>query len=58
MAAIVDPEHTLRLDQLADGVRRSLPAYARPLFIRILDKAPLTGKSITVDFYSTRAVFF
>lgn len=44
MAAIVDPEHTLRLDQLAEGVRRSLPAYARPLFIRILDEAPLTGK--------------
>lgn len=43
MAAIVDPERKLDIDQLAVGIRGSLPAYARPLFIRLLKELPMTG---------------
>ena len=43
MAAIVDPEHKLDMENLANGIRSSLPAYARPIFIRVLPELPLTG---------------
>jgi solute carrier family 27 fatty acid transporter 1/4 len=43
MAAIVDPEHKLDMENLANGIRSSLPAYARPVFIRVLPELPLTG---------------
>ncbi|XP_055592123.1 long-chain fatty acid transport protein 4 [Uranotaenia lowii] len=43
MAAIVDTEGKIDLDQLAAGVRGSLPAYARPLFIRVLSEVPMTA---------------
>lgn len=43
MAAIVDMDGSLDLTTLAEGVRKSLPAYARPLFLRILRDVPLTG---------------
>lgn len=43
MAAIVDPDHEIDIDQLATGIRASLPAYARPLFIRFLKELPMTG---------------
>ncbi|KAI5641228.1 AMP-binding enzyme domain-containing protein [Phthorimaea operculella] len=42
MAAIADPDRKLDIQQLAKGLRQSLPAYARPLFIRILPEPPLT----------------
>ncbi|XP_046973611.1 long-chain fatty acid transport protein 1-like [Vanessa cardui] len=43
MAAIADPEKKVDLKKLADGLKTSLPAYARPLFIRILPEPPLTA---------------
>lgn len=43
MAAIVDPNNEIDLDQLATGIRASLPAYARPIFIRVLKELPMTG---------------
>jgi len=43
MAAIVDTDNSLELVELAQGVRRSLPTYARPLFLRVLSSVPLTG---------------
>jgi solute carrier family 27 fatty acid transporter 1/4 len=43
MAAIVDPDHKLDMENLANGIRSSLPAYARPVFIRVLPELPLTG---------------
>ena len=43
MAAIFDPEQTVNLNDLAEGVKKSLPAYARPLFVRILASLPMTG---------------
>ncbi|XP_033225126.1 long-chain fatty acid transport protein 4-like [Belonocnema kinseyi] len=43
MAAIYDPDKSLNLHNLAAGVKKSLPAYARPLFIRVLAELPMTG---------------
>lgn len=43
MAAIVDPQHKLDLEQLAAGIKGSLPPYARPVFIRIMAELPMTG---------------
>lgn len=44
MAAILDKEDSLDLAQIADGLRKNLPSYARPLFIRILNHVEMTGK--------------
>ncbi|XP_024944990.1 long-chain fatty acid transport protein 4 isoform X2 [Cephus cinctus] len=43
MAAIYDPEHSLNLKELGEGVKKALPTYARPLFLRILEDLPMTG---------------
>ena len=44
MAAIVDPNGDLDFDVLAKGLAKALPAYARPIFIRILQEMSLTGE--------------
>ncbi|GLH04520.1 Luciferin 4-monooxygenase [Gryllus bimaculatus] len=43
MAAIVDEQGNLDLKKLAEGVKKNLPAYARPLFLRVLTSLPKTG---------------
>lgn len=43
MAAILDKDNTMDLNKLAEGVKKALPSYARPLFIRILSKMEMTG---------------
>ncbi|XP_073962812.1 long-chain fatty acid transport protein 1-like [Choristoneura fumiferana] len=43
MAAIADPGKKLDFSLLSKGIRSSLPAYARPLFIRVLPEPPLTA---------------
>ena len=43
MAAILDPEGSLDLKNLAQGLAKVLPTYARPLFIRVVDTIELTG---------------
>ncbi|PSN39833.1 Long-chain fatty acid transport protein 4 [Blattella germanica] len=43
MVAILDEDNTLDLSTLAQGVKRALPVYARPQFVRILRKLDLTG---------------
>ncbi|XP_034231074.1 long-chain fatty acid transport protein 4-like isoform X2 [Thrips palmi] len=43
MAAILDQEDNLDLQAIAEGVRRALPAYARPQFIRALRQVEMTG---------------
>ncbi|XP_014299292.1 long-chain fatty acid transport protein 4 [Microplitis demolitor] len=43
MAAIYDPENSLNLQELAEGLKKGLPSYARPLFVRVLSQLPLTG---------------
>lgn len=45
MAALYDPSRSVDLNKdLLEGLKRSLPIYARPIFIRILTKLDLTGK--------------
>lgn len=43
MAAIVDPDGKLDLETLAQGLKSSLPVYARPLFVRVCSDIPATG---------------
>ncbi|PSN39832.1 hypothetical protein C0J52_19191 [Blattella germanica] len=43
MAAIADPNNMLDFKSLADGLDKTLPMYARPIFIRVLGKLDMTG---------------
>ncbi|KAK3917230.1 Long-chain fatty acid transport protein 4 [Frankliniella fusca] len=43
MAAIADPERRCDLGELAAGLKGKLPAYARPVFVRVADSLPMTG---------------
>lgn len=43
MVAIADPKNEIDLNNLAEGIDKSLPVYARPLFLRILPELELTG---------------
>lgn len=43
MAAILDPDHAVDLERLAHSLQKSLPPYARPLFVRIMETLPMTG---------------
>ncbi|KAH8234138.1 hypothetical protein KR038_002176 [Drosophila bunnanda] len=43
MAAIVDPARKVDMEYLSVVLRGSLPPYARPLFIRLLDEIPRTA---------------
>lgn len=43
MAALVDPDNKIDMNKIAIGIRESLPAYARPIFIRIMPQLPMTG---------------
>ncbi|XP_071448964.1 long-chain fatty acid transport protein 1-like [Hetaerina americana] len=62
MAAIMDEDGTLDREKLAEGVKKSLPGYARPLFLRVLRELPMTGtyklkkKDLQIDGYNPRLV--
>lgn len=43
MAAIVDQKGELNMKEFAEGLKRSLPSYACPLFLRILKEIDVTG---------------
>ena len=43
MAAILDPDGSLDVKNLAQGLAKVLPTYARPLFIRVVATIELTG---------------
>jgi hypothetical protein len=43
MAAIVDENYTLDLDVLKSDLQRGLPAYAVPIFIRLMKAVDTTG---------------
>ena len=42
MAAIVDPNDEVNLTELAENIKKSLPAYARPIFLRIVHEVNTT----------------
>jgi solute carrier family 27 (fatty acid transporter), member 1/4 len=44
MCGIVDSDGSLDLDVLARALSQELPAYARPMFIRVMKSVDLTGK--------------
>lgn len=48
MAAISDKDNTLDLTRLANGLRKELPVYARPLFIRAVRDVEMTGMRLVV----------
>lgn len=62
MAAIVDTEGKLDMEQLAVGIRACLPPYARPLFIRVLSELPMTTtfklkkRDLQLDGYDIRKI--
>lgn len=43
MAAIVDPDSLLDFKALAEGLEKALPAYARPIFLRIVKELEMTS---------------
>lgn len=43
MAAVLDPDKAVDLKALAEGIKKALPSYARPIFVRVLEKLDLTG---------------
>ena len=43
MAAIADPNNDIDFRALADGLDKTLPSYARPIFIRVLKNMDMTG---------------
>jgi len=43
MVAIVDENNSLDLKQLYRDLQKALPAYARPVFVRVLENVDLTG---------------
>ncbi|XP_013399634.1 long-chain fatty acid transport protein 4 [Lingula anatina] len=43
MAAIVDKHHTVNLKALQRDLQKSLPPYARPIFIRLMEEVDTTG---------------
>ncbi len=48
MAAIHDPDGVVDLGQLAEGIKRQLPMFARPLFVRLVKKLDITGEMAVV----------
>jgi hypothetical protein len=46
-------ESPLDLEKLAEGLKSSLPNYARPIFIRILAELDLTGMLLFYRFFTT-----
>ncbi|XP_049872890.1 long-chain fatty acid transport protein 4-like [Pectinophora gossypiella] len=43
MCGIVDADGTLNMDKLAKDLARDLPAYARPVFVRVMSSMDMTG---------------
>jgi len=43
MVAIPDPERKVDVEKLYEGLREKLPAYARPIFVRLVNKIDVTA---------------
>lgn len=44
MAAIVDPDREINLEDFLKKIKKSVPPYAQPLFLRLLDHISVTGE--------------
>ena len=43
MAAILNEDNEIDLKKLAAGLRKALPHYARPMFVRLIKELQMTG---------------
>lgn len=43
MVALVDTNNELNVGELAKELKKNLPAYAVPIFLRVMESVPLTG---------------
>ena len=57
MAAIVGSHHSVDLPALSRDLAKTLPHYARPLFIRMLENIETTGKWLPSKFPKFRNFF-
>lgn len=55
MAAIADPENSCDLESFASKLKKALPLYARPVFLRFLDKVSKTSEPWRVHSHWTRS---
>lgn len=46
MAAVVDPDHSCDLESFAEEMKKALPVYARPVFLRLLSEVHKTSESL------------
>lgn len=51
MVAIHDPDKSLDLKKLYQGVSARLPSYARPIFVRCVEQLDLTGDDMMNDIW-------
>lgn len=58
MAAILDPNDNLKIQSLSSGVKKVLPFYARPIFIRIVTKMDMTGLYLITSYSTIQYSFF
>jgi solute carrier family 27 fatty acid transporter 1/4 len=49
MVAIPDPERRVEVDTLYAGLESKLPAYARPIFVRLVERIDVTGQCSAVQ---------
>lgn len=50
MAALVEPKGGLDLKKFSLAVKRELPSYAIPLFVRVVEKLDITGMKLLTYF--------
>ena len=50
MIAILDPDNSLDLKKLYNGVSAKLPSYARPIFVRCVQQLDLTGDDAIIAY--------
>lgn len=51
MAAIVDPDDSTNLAELLIELKKNLPTYACPLFLRILKTIDATGMLLNINLF-------
>lgn len=47
MAAIHDPQEEVDMSELAKAIQAELPAFSRPLFVRVVKQLDITGQTFT-----------
>ena len=58
MAAIHDPEEKVDINEFYAAVKKTLPSYARPVFVRKVEKMDMTGELIFLDEFLWSLFFY